>query len=95
MMPQTYTSEILKKAKVDQFNLVLMAARRAKQLQNGAMPKTPALNRSATVVALDEIEKGLYTKKDFYKTTEPENMVNENFAKKSKRYTNQYQRSNW
>ncbi|OOZ42309.1 DNA-directed RNA polymerase subunit omega [Solemya pervernicosa gill symbiont] len=46
--------------KVDnQFQLVLVATKRARQISNGADPMLPAENDKPTVIALREIEAGL------------------------------------
>jgi len=42
----------------NQFDLVLMAAKRARQLSNGARPAVDAGNDKTTVVALTEISQG-------------------------------------
>ena len=41
------------------YRLVLLAARRSKQLQKGARPRTQSLAKKPTRVALEEVEKGL------------------------------------
>ncbi|KAG8294302.1 hypothetical protein J6590_106065, partial [Homalodisca vitripennis] len=44
----------------NRFNLVLIAARRARQIQiNGKDPLVPEKNDKSTVIALREIEQGL------------------------------------
>lgn len=47
-----------------QFDLVLMAATRARQLRRGSTPKLDTGHREATS-ALIEIQEGLYSKEDF------------------------------
>ena len=46
----------------NRFDLVLQAARRARQLSNGAEPGVKINNDKATVVALREIAKGVVTR---------------------------------
>jgi DNA-directed RNA polymerase subunit omega len=47
----------------NRFDLVLIAARRARQMQTGGKdPLVPAENDKTTVIALREIEEGLITK---------------------------------
>ncbi|HMG37082.1 MAG TPA: DNA-directed RNA polymerase subunit omega [Blastocatellia bacterium] len=41
------------------YRLVLLAARRSKQLQKGARPRTQSIAKKPTRVALEEVEKGL------------------------------------
>ena len=48
-----------------QHDLILMAAHRAREIQNGSEPKIDPENHSAPVIALKEIERGLYTKEDY------------------------------
>ncbi|VFP78972.1 DNA-directed RNA polymerase subunit omega [Candidatus Erwinia haradaeae] len=46
----------------NQFDLVLVAARRARQIQSsGKIPLVPKRNDKSTVIALREIEQGLIT----------------------------------
>ncbi len=45
----------------NRFDLVLMAAKRARQLANGVEPLVPRENDKPTVVALREIAEGLIT----------------------------------
>jgi len=47
-----------------QFDLVLMAATRARQLRKGSNPKLDTGHRAVTS-ALIEIQEGLYTREDF------------------------------
>lgn len=54
----------------NQFELVLVAAQRARELRKGAKPKVNCKNGPA-VTALKEIEAGLHTKEDFLKTIKP------------------------
>jgi DNA-directed RNA polymerase subunit omega len=56
------------------FRYVLVAARRARQLQNGAEPLIPTRSRKACRVAQDEIAAGkvAYVKPDDAKVLKPE-----------------------
>jgi DNA-directed RNA polymerase subunit omega len=49
-----------------QFDLVLVAAQRSRELRNGSTPKVESKN-GPCVTALKEIEQGLYTKEDYLK----------------------------
>jgi DNA-directed RNA polymerase subunit omega len=49
------------------FDLVLVAAQRARELKNGSIPMTDNPGQSVTVTALREIEEGKYTKEDYLK----------------------------
>lgn len=48
-----------------QFDLVLVAAQRARELRNGSLPRVQSKN-DACVTAIKEIEQGLYTKQDYF-----------------------------
>ena len=48
-----------------QHDLIIMAAHRAREIQNGAEPRIEETNHSAPVAALKEIERGLYTKEEY------------------------------
>lgn len=50
-----------------QFDLIMMATKRARELQNGKKPLVDPGDDKPTVVALREIEQGLYTKDDYNK----------------------------
>ncbi len=49
----------------NRFDLVLVAAQRARELKNGSMPRVDGNDASFAVTALREIEKGKYTKEDY------------------------------
>ena len=48
----------------NKFDMVLVAAQRARELARGSASKMPSSNGSV-ITALREIEQGLYTKQDF------------------------------
>jgi DNA-directed RNA polymerase subunit omega len=58
------TSQEAAKMIGSQFDLILVAAQRARELKNGSAPKVDT-NNGPCVTALKEIEQGLYTKQDF------------------------------
>lgn len=41
------------------YRLVLVAAKRSKQLQRGAKPRVTSLSKKTTRIALEEVERGL------------------------------------
>jgi DNA-directed RNA polymerase subunit omega len=49
----------------NRFDLVLVAAQRARELKNGSMPRVDGNDASFAVTALREIEQGKYTKEDY------------------------------
>lgn len=61
-----FISEIAVEKVGNRFDLVLVTARRAKELQLGAR-STLNTGNGAVVTALKEVEAGLYTKQDFMK----------------------------
>jgi DNA-directed RNA polymerase subunit omega len=53
-------TEITWQTDVDsKYRLVILAARRSKQLQKGAKPRTQIPSKKPTKIALEEVEKGL------------------------------------
>ena len=58
------TSQKAAKMIGSQFDLVLVAAQRARELGNGSLPKVQTKNGNC-VTAVKEIEEGLYTKQDY------------------------------
>lgn len=58
------TSQEAAKMIGSQFDLVLVAAQRARELRNGSKPRVASKN-GPCVTAIKEIEQGLYTKKEF------------------------------
>lgn len=58
------TSQKAAKMIGSQFDLVLVAAQRARELRNGSQPMVKTKN-GPCVTAIKEIEEGLYTKQDF------------------------------
>jgi len=61
------TSQKAAEAIGNQFDLVLVASERARELKRGSLPKLKTDN-AEIVTALKEIEEGLYTKQDYLKT---------------------------
>lgn len=51
----------------NRFDLVLVAATRARELENGSPSKLPDQDNNSVISALREIELGLYTKQDYLK----------------------------
>ena len=60
-----FTSEDAVNKVGNRFDLVLIAAQRARELKNGSMPMVDGKDASTAVTALREIEQGKYTKKDY------------------------------
>jgi DNA-directed RNA polymerase omega subunit len=54
----------------NRYLLVLMASQRTKELINGSQPKVEVKGNSKAIIALKEIEQGLYTRKDYFETLE-------------------------
>jgi len=50
----------------NKFDLVLIAAQRARELKHGSLPRIKT-NNGDLITALKEIEEGLYTKQDYLK----------------------------
>ncbi len=64
----------------NRFDLVLMAAKRARQLANGVEPLVPWENDKPTVVALREIAEGLITPEILAEPEESEESIDEELA---------------
>ncbi len=65
----------------NRFNLVLLASKRARQLENGVEPLVPWDNDKPTVVALREIAAGLITKQTIEEQVESkEESIDEELA---------------
>ncbi len=64
----------------NRFDLVLMAAKRARQLANGVEPLMPWENDKPTVVALREIAEGLITRDILEEPEESEESIDEELA---------------
>jgi DNA-directed RNA polymerase subunit omega len=54
------------------YRLVLLAAKRSKQLQKGAKPRVQSMAKKPTRVALEEVERGLIQYQQVVKPTAPE-----------------------
>ncbi len=54
------------------YRLVLLAAKRSKQLQKGAKPRVQSTAKKFTRIALEEVERGLIQYQQFIKPTPPE-----------------------
>ena len=79
------TSQKAAKMIGSQFDLVLVAAQRARELRNGAVPRVQAKN-GPCITAIKEIEQGLYTKQEFLEKFK-KGTNNEYQLKKSQRHT--------
>lgn len=66
-----------------QFELVLAAAQRAREIRNGSSPRVESKN-GACITAIKEIEAGKYTKEDYINDLRKKN---EHHIKKSQRHT--------
>ena len=64
-MARVFVEEAIKKSGVGQHELIVMAAKRAREIQNGSAPLVKSESKKPTVLALQEIEEGLYTKDHF------------------------------
>ncbi len=64
----------------NRFDLVLMAAKRSRQLANGVEPLVPWENDKPTVVALREIAEGLITPDILEEPEETEESIDEELA---------------
>ena len=58
-MADTQTEDNWTTAIDSKYRLVLLAAKRAKQLQKGAKPRVQSASKKTTRVALEEIQRGL------------------------------------
>lgn len=67
------TSQKAAKMVGSQFDLVLVAAQRARELRNGSKPLLFSKNDSC-ITALKEIEEGLYTKQDYIEKLRKRNL---------------------
>jgi DNA-directed RNA polymerase subunit omega len=64
-MARVFVEDALKKSGVGQHELIVMAAKRAREIQAGSAPLVKSESRKPTVLALQEIEEGLYTMDHF------------------------------
>ena len=64
-MARVFVEEAIKKSGVGQHELIVMAAKRAREIQQGSAPLVKSESKKPTVLALQEIEEGLYTKDHF------------------------------
>ena len=63
-MARITSQRAIQKLGGSQFDLILVAAQRAREIKNGSTPKVESTN-GPCVTALREIEEGLYTKQDY------------------------------
>lgn len=67
MNKQLSSEDVAEKYEGNRFELVLAASQRARELKSGHAPRVAGKN-GPIVTALNEIEQGKYTRKDFLKT---------------------------
>jgi DNA-directed RNA polymerase subunit omega len=58
-MPSEKKAEIWLTEVDSKYRLVILAARRSKQLQKGARPRLHAVSKKATKIAFEEVQRGL------------------------------------
>lgn len=71
-MARISSQKAVEKIGGNQFELVLIAAQRAREILHGSQPRLKTGN-GACVTALKEIEEGLYTKEDYHRKTSKRN----------------------
>jgi DNA-directed RNA polymerase omega subunit len=64
-MARISSQEAVEASGGNRYMLVLMAAQRTKELINGSRPRIEVKNETKSIIALKEIEQGLYTRKEF------------------------------
>ncbi len=62
MIVKPTVSELLKKVEDNRYSLVIMTAKRARQIANGSEAKTKVKERSVVSLAANEIAEGAVTK---------------------------------
>jgi DNA-directed RNA polymerase subunit omega len=64
-LARVFVEKAIKLTGEGQFDLIHMAAKRAREIQNGSTPLVQSDSKAPTVLALQEIEEGLYTRDHF------------------------------
>ena len=90
-MARVFIEEALKKSGVGQHELITMAAKRAREIQNGSAPLVKSESKKPTVLALQEIEEGLYTKEHFDGTIKSAEQIAQEQAKQQEEAEYEYQ----
>ena len=90
-MARVFVEEALKKVEGGQHELIMMAAKRAREIQNGSAPLVKSESKKPTVLALQEIEEGLYTKEHFDGTIKSAEQIAEEKAKQQEEAEYEYQ----
>ena len=54
------------------YRFIIVAAKRARQLQNGSRPFLPTTSKKPTITAMEEVRRGLVSYQDFNRDGEPE-----------------------
>ena len=58
-MPETNNETVWKTSIDSKYRLVIVAARRSKQLQKGAKPRVHSSKKKLTSIALEEVQQGM------------------------------------
>ena len=56
---------------VSTYRYIIVAAKRARQLQGGARPFLPTTSKKPTVIAMEEVRRGLVKYEDLNRITKP------------------------
>ncbi len=54
------------------YRFIIVAAKRARQLQNGSRPFLPTTSKKPTITAMEEVRRGLVSYQDFNRDGEPQ-----------------------
>jgi DNA-directed RNA polymerase subunit omega len=57
------------------YRFIIVAAKRARQLQNGARPALPTTSKKPTITAMEEVRRGLVSYEDQNRDGVPEEIV--------------------
>jgi len=86
-MARITSEDARKKFGNNQFEFILAAAQRAREIKNGSAPRVDSKN-GACITAIREIEQGKYTKEDYINDLRKKHEYN---IKKSQRNSKQHQ----
>ena len=92
-MARVFVEKAIKQSGVGQHELILMAAKRGREISKGSKPLSPKKNpnEKSAVTALREIEEGLYTRDHFEGRIKSAEQIAEDQAKQKEEAEYEYQ----
>jgi DNA-directed RNA polymerase omega subunit len=89
-MARVFVEEAIKNSGESPYDLIQMAAKRGREITKGSKPLVNSDHTSSAVIALQEIEEGLYTRDHYEGKIKSAEQLAEEAKQKEDQYANQF-----